>query len=141
MPKGKRAQWTPERFDPGIREMLVVALRQYKIIEYHDASKDEEKQIIFAINPSARGIDFTYYTEQELDLVKKIFNNAIEMARPIVQRLDIRAAQAFAENDVTYRRIWRQTPQYIEFPRKGKPDAQQTDDPELPWRSDSPGTE
>lgn len=136
MPKNKRSQWTPERYDTGMRAMLMVALRQYKIIEYE--GEDGGIKVTLSINPSARGIDLTYYTEQELDLVKKIVNDAIELARPIVQELDARAVQALAENDIRYRRIWRQTPQYAEFPRKEKLDAQPKDDPELPWRSDSP---
>lgn len=119
----------------------MVALRQYKILEVENQKESGENQIILVINPSARGIDLTHYTEAELDLVKKIIVDAIEMARPIVQRLDVAAAKAAAENDITYRRLWRQVPQYAVFPRKGKPDAQPTDDPELPWRSDSPGNE
>ena len=127
MPKNKRAQWTPEHFGEDVRAILNVTLRQVKILE-RDVPGNDQKQIILVINPMTKGMDLSNFTIEELDMFQKIFNDAIEMARPICQIIDERTAAAAAVNDIRYRRIWRAAPVYIEIPRKEKSDATESAD-------------
>jgi len=123
--------------------MLYVALRQVVILERRvpHAPDEKYKQIILAINPSARGIDLSNFTVEELDRFKQIIDFGIDLARPICEALDEETRQAALNNDTRYRRLWRAAPRYVEFPRKEESSDNETIDPELPGDADSSGDE
>lgn len=137
MPKHKK-QYSRTNIGKSVVAIGYVAMRTYRINEFYNEI-DDHNAIILRILPDANGIDLTHYTEEELDIVKKIINDAIEMARPTCQELDRRTEVALAENDIRNRRLWRAKPRYVELPRKGTANAD--DDNGLPVNPDGQGDE
>lgn len=142
MPKAKKAPWRPNRISKDVVAILYVALRQVLILDRKNPTSDnpDMRQIVLVINPSARGIDLSNYTEEELDLFKKIIDQACELARPLCQELDRETEEAMKINDIRYRRLWRATPRYINFPKEDSSDII-TPTAEIPGPPDGEGDE
>jgi hypothetical protein len=143
LPKDKRSQWTPNRIGDSVRAMLYVALRQVTVLERPVPHLDDpdKKQVILIINPSARGIDISNFTVEELDRFKQIIDFAIELARPICAELDEETRQAALNNDMRYKRLWRAAPRYVEFPRREERNDNEELNSELPGVPDGSGDE
>jgi hypothetical protein len=123
MPKAKRGQWSNDHFPPGMKAVLMIVNRQVKIIEYPPEGNEVFPRIVYTINPlSNGGVALTSLTEEELDAWVKIFNMAVDMARPIVQQLDAEAEAARLRNDTRYRRLWRAKPQFIDLTKENHHD-------------------
>jgi hypothetical protein len=63
-------------------------------------------------------------TEQELEVTRQFFNNAFDLAEPVARERDKVAADAFANGDDSYHRIYRQVPQFIVRERQGRADSE-----------------
>ncbi len=61
--------------------------------------------------------NLTTLTTEELDAVKKLFDMAFDLARPICEERDKEAQHAFENGDNSFARIYRQSPLFVDRSR------------------------
>jgi hypothetical protein len=98
----------------------------YETFQKNDGTYDEPislheiKILVPPLNgsrsPKPSFLNLSRMTEEELDLLKELFNKAFEMARPTVQARDRNAV-----NDIDDPRNYRQIPRFIERERPKPP--------------------
>ena len=124
-PYPKRTDHIPD----SVRALAIVGRTHMRVIEDAEDLIDGMPSVKLFINPPPKLINFTGFTEEELDIYKTMFLDAIERARPHCVELDRRAAVAIEENDMRYRRQWRTRPVYQNFDKQQgtRRDAEQQD--------------
>lgn len=100
----------------------------------------DEPSLLLVPTPTLRGIDLTALTVEELMLLKRFFDTAIETALPICKALDDAAQHDFEHGLGINRRLYRPQPQLLNFgapkpitnPTQGQDNAQPEEDRGLP---------
>lgn len=65
-------------------------------------------------------VDLTFFTEEELNTFRSIVEKACDLAKPICQKLDQLAKEAYENGDDSFTRLYRSVPELHERERKSR---------------------
>lgn len=103
-----------DKVNPSIRATLDVAGRRFTLLVKEQDDDPDRPSVVVSARPTT-GIELTMVTGPELAAIKKFWIDAIECAEPIVASLDQEAAEAAANGDTSYKRLYRPDPHRIDY--------------------------
>jgi hypothetical protein len=82
---------------------------------FEDELGDGLNSVRISIRPRRSYFDLTGHTVEELDMLKRLFDEAFRLARPVCEELDRRAKADYEENGSNWARLWRPVPHMVDF--------------------------
>ena len=104
-----------DQIDPNLRILLNAGHRQFKLIEHANEDDPAHPIIFLTVTRSLSSMDLTVLTTAELDAMRKFFNDAFDRAAVVVSSLDAIAAEAAANGNTGFKRLWRPDPLRQDF--------------------------
>lgn len=139
--KGKRI-FDRETLDPLIVARLDLHNRSFTL-KWVENEGQVMPSLLFSVDPPLTAMDMVSLTEHDLDNVQRMFQLAIDAARPIVQTLDAAANKMWDEGTGIPRRLYRTPPNFVYFgtpPPPPNPTAREGEaDADAEQRDDVPG--
>lgn len=112
-PRGKRI-FNPETIDPLTIARLDLFNRTM-VLKWVINENATEPALLLGVDPPLTFMDMASLSEHDLDNVKRMFDLAVDVARPVVQSLDKAANKMWDEGTGIPRRLYRTPPNFVYF--------------------------
>jgi len=89
--------------------------RQFHCIEKEQEDAPDHPAIMVGVNPALRSMDLTVLTGEEIQALRKFWNDTLDKAEAVVTELDAIAAAAAENGNTNFKRLWRPAPVRHDF--------------------------
>ena len=119
-PDGHRGYTRSEQTNPDMRLLFITGARSFKcVVKPHENEVDGEPPYVFMnIQKAIGNIDLSVMTTGEIEVMRRFFNEAFDLAQESTRILDQQAA-----DNVNSKRNWRTDPRYLTFDNGVQADA------------------